>query len=127
MRRFYLHVLTFIILTACIGVTASMAQAQNRQLVPICGPDCNFGHLIELVENFIYFAIILALPIGASMFAYAGALYLTSGGNPEHVKKAHKVFWGVFVGIVFILAAWLIIHYISIALLAQPRNTSLVN
>lgn len=117
-----------VLVSVCIVVSdVAFAQRQNFQLVPKCGVDCNFDHLIELVGNFIYLAIILALPIGASMFAYAGALYLTSGGSPEQVKKAHKVFWGVFVGLVFVLAAWLIVHFISIALLTDPGGTSILN
>ena len=44
------------------------------------------------------------------MFIWAGFLYLTAAGNEGQVKKAHELFWAVFIGIVIALAAWLLVN-----------------
>jgi len=78
---------------------------------------CNFDKLITLVQNIINFLLLIAAPIAAVMFAYAGWLYLSAAGNQGQVEKAHKIFTAVFMGIVLALIAWLIINVISTTLL----------
>lgn len=74
---------------------------------------CGFNELLKLVNKVIHFILFdLAMPIAAIMFAYAGFLLLTSGGNPETKNKAKKIFWNVFIGFVIALAAWLIVKTI---------------
>ena len=60
--------------------------------------------------NFLIFKI--AAPLGAIMFAYAGFLYITNGGNESKIKQAHDVFLYVFIGLVVSLAAWLLMNFI---------------
>lgn len=86
-------------------------------LVPCGGggtePDCNFNYLMTLINNIINFILFtLAVPLAAIMFAYAGILLLTSGGNSAQKDKAKKVFTGVAMGLVIAAAAWLIVHVI---------------
>ena len=75
-------------------------------LLPNCAPDCKWQDFITLANNVLQFMIYLAVIVSAVMFAYAGFLYLTSGGSADKVKKAHSVFWSVFVGIIITLVAW---------------------
>lgn len=86
---------------------------------------CEFKHAIELVQSVINFIIVIAAPIAAIMFAYAGWLYITAGGDTGKVSKAHSIFWTVFVGFVIMLSAWLIVKYIGDAL-AEPKFTELL-
>jgi hypothetical protein len=72
-----------------------------------CGFD-DFMDLINRVINFILF--VMALPIAAIMFAYAGLLLVLSGGASEKRTKAKNVFTNVAIGLVLAAAAWLIIH-----------------
>ena len=73
---------------------------------------CDFGMLIVAINNVISFLLFtLALPLSAIMFAYAGWLYLTSGGG-EAKGKAKKILVNVFVGLVIALAAFLIVNTI---------------
>jgi len=77
------------------------------------GQECEFNDFIILAQNVINFLIFkIASPLAAIMFAYAGFLYLTNGGNESKVKQAHDIFWYVFIGLVVALAAWLVVNFI---------------
>lgn len=65
---------------------------------------------ISVVINFLIFKI--AAPLGAIMFAYAGFLYITNGGNESKIKQAHDMFLYVFIGLVVALAAWLTMNFV---------------
>ena len=43
------------------------------------------------------------------MFAYAGILFLTSGGSSSAKEKATSIFKKVLFGLIIALAAWLIV------------------
>jgi hypothetical protein len=81
-------------------------------IVPCNGPtDCNWNTLMTLINRIINFVLfVLAVPIAAIMFAYAGILLLSSGGNTTQMGKAKKIFSSVAIGLIIAAAAWLIIH-----------------
>lgn len=93
----------------------NFVHAQNS-LVPCTGTSespCGFTSFITLIQNIITFAIkYIIIPVGAIIFAYVGFLFLTSGGSAETRKKAKNIFIKVVIGIVVILAAWLIVSTI---------------
>jgi hypothetical protein len=79
--------------------------------------DCEtFADLIAAIKNVLNFATTIALSFSVVVIVYAGWLYLTSGGNPTQISRAHKMFGKVAWGIVWILAAWLIINLIMTTL-----------
>jgi len=100
----------FFVFAMLITPVAS-TQAQPSQIVPKCAPDgiCGFCDITTLIQNIINFLIYLAVVVATLMFVYAGFKYLTAGGNPERLKSAHKIFWNVFFGLIFVLAAFLIV------------------
>ncbi len=78
--------------------------------------ECGFNDIFVLINNILHFILfIIAIPISAIMFAYAGFLYLTSGGG-EQVSKAKGIFSGVATGLAIAAGAWLIIHSILLLL-----------
>lgn len=83
-------------------------------IVPDCGPngECTFEHLVELANNLIQFMFKFGAIIAGLLIAYAGWLYLTSGGNPGNVSKAKGIFWKVLVGFVIMLGAYLVVTLI---------------
>ena len=87
---------------------------------------CGFADLMHLIRHLIDFAFFLAMPIAVCLFAWAGWLYLSSGGSQGKVDAAHKIFWSVGVGLFWVLGAWLVIKLISDALL-NPDYVRLSN
>jgi hypothetical protein len=81
-------------------------------LVPACpSGGCGFNEFLTMVNNVVHFVIFeMAVPIAAIMFAYAGFLLVTSGGETSKREKAKKIFWNVALGLIFAVAAWLIVH-----------------
>ena len=70
-------------------------------------------NLMQLVNNVISFVLFrLAVPIAAICFAYAGFMLVTSGGSTEQKSKAKNTFTSVAIGLIFAVAAWLIVHTI---------------
>lgn len=91
--------------------------------IPCRGSDCTFSDLFVLGNRILKLLVILAIPIAAGMFAYAGARMLSAGGNEEVIKDAKKVFYRVFVGFLFVLAAYLIVYTITSVLLDDKYST----
>ena len=86
-------------------------------LIVCGGPDCTFAHLITLVKNIINALVIISTFLATAAFAYAGFLFLTSGGSEAKKDQAKKVFTKVLIGYLWILAAWVIVYTIDKVLL----------
>jgi len=95
-------------------------------LLPACGADCDFNHLMELANNVMRFIIMVSIPLTAIIFSYAGFLYITAAGNEHQIHHAHDIFIKVATGFFFILAAWLIVYLITSNLL-DPAYTTILN
>lgn len=80
------------------------------------GRMCGFTDLIVLIQRVIEYIFILVLPIMAIVIAYAGYLYLTSGGNSGKRTKAKEAITKSLIGIVVIMSAWLIVKTIVTSL-----------
>jgi len=125
----------FLIATAMLVGMPMFAFAQpatpDEGLIP-CGntkadntvsDPCTFGDLITLAQTVINFLIFkIAAPLAAVMFIWAGFLYLTAAGNEGQVKKAHDLFWAVFIGLVIALAAWLMVSFVLRFFLGDASN-----
>ena len=109
-RLFFIQVAVFsIFLMPVFGAQLTFAQP----LVPECANDsCGFNDLITLIQNITNFLLILAVPVSAVLFAYAGFQYIFAAGDTGKIKKAHEIFWSVFIGLVFMASAWLIVKII---------------
>ena len=74
---------------------------------------CGFNDLLTMVNKVINFILfVMFIPIAAILFAYAGFMLITSGGEVGKKKKALSVFWNVGLGLVIAVASWLIISTI---------------
>ncbi|PIT96746.1 hypothetical protein COT82_01470 [Candidatus Campbellbacteria bacterium CG10_big_fil_rev_8_21_14_0_10_35_52] len=90
------------------------AASFMKPIVPKCasGGICGYCDLISLVNNIIEFLIYFSVIMATLMFMYAGFQYLTAGGKGDKITSAHKIFTNVFLGLVFVLAAFLIVDTI---------------
>lgn len=74
---------------------------------------CNWTTLLDTVFEVTKFVLYsLVLPIAAIMFAYAGFLLVTSGGNTSAKETAKSIFYNTVLGLLFALGAWLIVGLI---------------
>jgi hypothetical protein len=77
----------------------------------IIAQPCNFTALLSLVNTVIHFILFdMVIPIAAIMFAYAGFLMVTSGGEAAHARtKAKEIFTNAVIGLIIAAACWLIV------------------
>jgi hypothetical protein len=78
--------------------------------------ECTWDDLLAATKNVLDKGTIFALEFSVIVIAYAGFKYMTSEGNPGKIKEANTMFYKVAIGIVVILAAWLIVTLILGAL-----------
>lgn len=119
----------FFVLAILLMPVASVYAAPGvDRIVPKCTNDiCGYRDITNLVQNIIKFMIYLAVVVATLMFTYAGFIYLTAGGSPDKLKKAHGIFFNVFIGLVLVLAAWLIVELIMTTFLSTDFGTGVWN
>src|SRR3990167_1410587 len=105
--------LTLFIFSMLIIPIFSLAYKLGDPLVP-CGTSatapCKFDDIIKLINNVINFILTyMVIPIVAILFAYAGFLLVTSGGQDSARTKAKDIFTNAVFGLIIAFAAWLIV------------------
>ncbi len=80
--------------------------------------NCDFNDLIAAVRKVTNWGTLFALQFSVVVIAYAGFKYMISGDNASERAAANKMLISVVKGIVFILAAWLIVHLIVSSLVS---------
>jgi hypothetical protein len=81
-------------------------------IVPCGGPgedECNWTHLIETLERVLNLAFVLVVPFVAIGLTYVGFLFMFGGSSPEKRGKAKRALLRITIGVIAILAAWLIV------------------
>ena len=86
------------------------------RIVPCNGVDCKCEHLVQLAQNIINGGIFLAIFLSAILFAYAGWLYLSNEAVGQK-EKGRKLFSNVAIGLIIIMAAWLVVDTLVSSLL----------
>ena len=99
-----------------IAVVPVYAQEKDSGLIPCNGPDCTFNHLVELAINVVDFLTGFSILLAVIGFIVAGFMILTAGPNPGKVQKGKDLLLSVGIGFFFVLAAWLIVNTITLAL-----------
>lgn len=74
--------------------------------------NCGFEKLMGVAKSIVNFAILIAAPICAITFMYAGILYFTAAGNESQIKKAHEIFKKVLFGFIIVIVAWTLVSVI---------------
>lgn len=116
MRRFFLILVVGTLLVSPLFVSAQL----TGPLVPCDGvagkdstgktiPECQACHVVQLGQNIINFLVAIAAVIAVVIFSYAGFLMLTAAGDTGKISSARGMFWNVLIGLVIVLAGWLII------------------
>jgi hypothetical protein len=103
--------------SATVGTKVSAASSGSL-LVPEC-PDegCGFKEFMELINKVINFLLfVIATPLAALIFVYAGIMLITAGGDPGKFTTAKTILKNLVFGYVIALAAWLIVNTILTSL-----------
>lgn len=116
-KKFVIPMFVFLMLVMPV---VSLAYRIGEPIVPLCDTtsvpgQCIWGwkEFLALINNVISFILkVLALPIAAIMFAYAGFLLVTSGGSTEARGKAKNIFTNTAIGLIIVAGAYLIIRTI---------------
>lgn len=86
-----------------------MAQGFFGPLVPCDGPDCDACMLVTLANNILKFLIAFSVFAAIIAFTWAGFLMVTAAGNEGQITKAKNTFSVVAIGLIIVLASWLIV------------------
>jgi len=100
-------------------ITRAYADAANTPLVSPLQKNTDLNNVFGNVVN------IISLVAGIMAFVYlvySGILYITAAGNEENAKKGQQGIINAVIGIVVIVAAWLIVSAVS-----SQANSSLNN
>jgi len=116
MRRIALFFLLVVVLAAAMPAVAYAQSGGGFDLFPIvpCGTStttpctaCGFLDILENVVKFVTFGV--TGPIAASLFIYAGILFLFYGANVSMAARAKTVMTNTVYGVTIILLAWIIV------------------
>lgn len=107
---------TFVALFTLVMVCAPSVAFGALGLVPVVPESCNgvggcqsVCDIAQVAQNLLNDGIYIAVFLSAMLFAWAGWKYLTNVANPEGVSKAKEIFFNVAVGLVIILAGWIVV------------------
>ena len=128
MRKRHTFRLLILILLIVVIVPSVTLAAGLTTVVPCGGTGqapCKVCDLAQLAQNILNDAIYMAVFLSAILFAWAGFKYLTAiaGGD---ISQAKSMFTNVFIGLVIILASWLVVDVVMRTLVGAsvlPWNT----
>ena len=83
---------------------------------------CNFCTLGEMTNNLINWLFGFLIVLAVLVFAFAGFRLVTSGGSTEAVTYAKQRFTYVVIGLLLMLAAWLIVDTVLKGLTGSGMN-----
>ena len=108
------------------GVTKSETSSTGKEKTSV-GTPCGFNDFMQLINNVINFLLfVIATPLVAIIFCYAGFLLLTSGGSAERMTKVKSIFFNVVIGYIIALIAWLLVKTILVTVGFDPKDAFLI-
>jgi hypothetical protein len=118
--------LLIIPMTACIFFTYSVLTVAAAdvasgiaQLSGCSGPDCTACNVVDMLNGFIKWIIGFMFLLCAVLITVAGVRLVTSGGNSHTLDEAKGMFTNAIIGMIIILAAWLIVDTVIRGLVGQ--------
>ena len=83
------------------------------------GTECTVCHFAQLAQNVLNTGIYVAVFLSAILFAWGGWQYVTAGGDSGKAGKGREVLTNVLIGLVIILAGWLVVDTIMKTLVKE--------
>jgi hypothetical protein len=115
------QVISGIMALAFLMPAFAAAAGVPTQIVPCTGTNCTCADLTTVAQNVINTSIFVAVILSAILFAWAGWKMLSgrSVGSHSAIDEGKEVLWNVVIGLVIIIAAWLIVDTIVKTLTAS--------
>lgn len=117
-----LYLKIFFILLA-IGYLLSAVCPADAALVPSCrGASCTACDLFLLISNIVNFIVKdVTPPVAGLFFLIGGVIMVAAGGSEQRFKTGKTILVNALIGVVIVLAAWVVINTL-ITTLAVPTN-----
>ncbi len=81
------------------------------KLLPNCPNDiCGWCELIQLGQNIINFLIEISLVLVVAFIIYGGIMIMITGAKPEKLQASRSIIWSAVIGLVIVLASWVILN-----------------
>ena len=88
----------------CDGVVSRDEKGAIKKGEEARDVECNFAALMNTIAKGINFLFYISIPVAATLFAYAGALYMT--GTSGNIGTAKKIFTSVGIGFIIMVTGW---------------------
>lgn len=95
----------FLVFSPALAFAAGLPQ----QIVTCTGVNCSVCDIATTAQNVLNTAIFIMVFLSAVLFAWAGWKMLTAQGNTESYSQGKAIFGNVVLGLVIILAGWIVI------------------
>jgi hypothetical protein len=106
---------TFFVLSPALALAAGLPT----QIVTCTGVNCSVCDLATVAQNVLNTGIFIMVFLSAVLFAWAGWEMLTAQGSTEKYSHAKSIFGNVVLGLVIILAGWIVIDTLMRAMLGS--------
>jgi len=100
-------------IVTCSGAQDAVVNGVQQRACTICD-------IAKVAQRILNLGIFVAVFLSAILFAWAGILLLTYAANPAGKDKAKTLFGNVLIGLLIILAAWLVIDTLMKVLVGTP-------
>lgn len=118
----YIRNLALAALTVIVIAPSLAFGAVLDPIVSCIDKACTICDIAKTAQNLLNTAIYIAVFMSAILFAYAGFIYITNIANHGEISKAKNIFANVIIGLVIILASWLVIDTLMKTLVAPDAN-----
>ena len=109
MKRIPLVLMFLVIFAIPVLFTYAQGVGGAGGFVPCSGPDCQACHVVALAQNILEWLIVVGVFVIGLIFAIGGLKITMSAGNTEAVSSAKSSMTNAIIGLIIMLAAWLII------------------
>ncbi len=116
---FFFVLCSFIFVTGLVLPAVATAQISLAEYAGCSGTDCSACNLVDLTNGIIKWLIGFLFLIFAVILTYAGVGLVTSGGNHHSLDEAKNRFVNALIGLMIVLAAWLIVDTIMRGLVGR--------
>lgn len=111
LTKFWGWFTAFLLIVAWPGLASAAGMVQCDPAKPLTqAGSCNLCALLETVQKMITSAIEWVFIVAVGLIVYNGILMYFSQGKPEKFSKALHNILNVIIGIVIVLAAWIVIN-----------------